>query len=82
MSKGKFHLLDYYTSPYSCLFSNRQGKLFRVNCPFKVVCIATNSYHKAGAILRVTRVFAAKDRKILYEIDRNVLAHTHYGLLL
>lgn len=69
-----------FDSAGSCLFINEMGKLFRVYCPFQVVCQITYPPYQAGQIALVTRIGSGVDKGVLYEIEHQY--HPHYWFAL
>ncbi|WP_381526786.1 hypothetical protein [Spirosoma soli] len=66
----------------SCLFINSAGVLFRVFCPFQVVCRIAYPPYRVGDRLVVTRIGANPDQTILFQIDREYRPHHFFTLYL
>lgn len=62
-----------------CYFIGRHG-LFRVFCPFKVLCLKDIHELIQGEDLQVSAVKSTKNGSIVYEINGNYYFH-HYFIL-
>ncbi|WP_460954116.1 hypothetical protein [Spirosoma litoris] len=65
----------------SCLFVNGAGKLFRVHCPFQVVCQSMYPPYEVGERLIVTRIGAAADQRVLFQINQQYWPHHPFRLI-
>ena len=67
-------------SGLSCLFVNPVGKLFRVHCPFRVVCRQASPPYQVGDIAAVIRVGSSTKHGVLYKIDHQYFVHHYFAL--
>lgn len=61
----------------SYLFINKQGKIIRLYCPFKVNFIEDN----LNKVYLVKRVLYEQDNIILFQIEEQVFNHVRFQLL-
>ena len=69
-----------FDSVSSCLFINTAGQLFRLYCPFKVICQAHSPPYQIGDQLIVTTVGAAANQLVLYQIDGQHWPHFPFAV--
>ena len=82
MEEDKFlSLINQYTDSNSCLFISRKNHIFRVYCPFRVICNKETDKHIKGSIYSVNQVFAAEDQSILFGLSNDVYPHHYFKLL-
>ena len=75
-------LIDKYTDSNSCLFINPKNQIFRVYCPFRVLCKSSTQHHKRGQIYLVRQVISNNDQSILYCLGNNTYPHNHFKLVI
>ena len=64
----------------SCLFIGPLGKLFRVHCPFRVVCQTAYPPYLPGEVLVVSQVGEAHHHQILFKIGLYFQPHQYFML--
>jgi hypothetical protein len=67
-------------SSQSCLFVGENG-VFRVSCPFSVICIVAVKHYSIGDIVEVTEVKHTKETRIVYVIEGSYFFHNSFVLL-
>lgn len=73
---SKISVLD----PFSILVINKSGLLFRLHCPFNVICLVEIDSYKKGSSLSVEMVSEASTNKILYRINGKYHKHSLFEL--
>lgn len=68
--------------PYHVWFVSSRGVLFRVTCPFRVVCIRAYIPYRVGDLVIVEQVESSLPYPILYRINQVYIPHSYFHLLL
>lgn len=61
----------------SCLFLSK-FKLYRVSCPFQVICKVENKDFTPGQKVEVTQVVASHEKVVLFRVYGKLYPHSYF----
>jgi hypothetical protein len=77
----KFLEISRWCDPYSLLVVNDTGKLKRLNCPFKVICIEAAGDLDEYSLYEVSSVKMTEQGKIVYDVTGSFFFHSSFKIV-